>query len=62
MNESRAANARNAARFAATSVRFLRMAAGTRGASDRASIRTNAPSRTAAAANSASAEPETSPC
>ena len=54
------AKAKNADRLAATSVRFLSAAAGTSGAGERASIRTNDASSSAAAANSGSVVVESS--
>ena len=44
MNEKKALKAKNAERLAATSVRFFSANAGTSGARERASIRTNAAS------------------
>ena len=52
---------KNAERLAATSVRFRSAAAGTSGAGERASMRTNATSSSAAAANGSSVVAEVQP-
>src|ERR671918_2235774 len=61
MNEKKALKVKNAERLAATSVRFLSATAGTSGAGGRASVRTNAASSSAAAANRTSVVPEGQP-